>query len=142
MAQTHLEVFDTTLQKTNYILKSIEEQLGWDNRHLSYSALRSVLHTLRDRLPAEQAVAFAAQLPVLLRGVYFEGWKPGATPIKMTREQFISEVERLANPPFEVPTEEVIGSVMLAIGDAVDEAEIEKLKSILPDYIADLLEGV
>lgn len=59
MPSTGFEVFDETIQKTNTLLKTIEAEMGWSNhRNLSYAALRSVLHVLRDRItiqPAERS---------------------------------------------------------------------------------------
>lgn len=70
-----LAVFDTTIQDTNLWLKAVSTRLADCERQDAYAALRAVLHALRDRLPAQSAVNFAAQLPLLLRGVYFEGWR-------------------------------------------------------------------
>ncbi len=73
MSMTGLDVFDTTVQKTNIWLKEIMEALGWENKHKAYLALRATLHALRDRLIFEEAVQFAAQMPMLIRGLYYEG---------------------------------------------------------------------
>jgi len=35
-----------------------------------------------DRLPITIAANFAAQLPELLRGVFYDGWSPSRVPIK------------------------------------------------------------
>jgi uncharacterized protein (DUF2267 family) len=75
MSATGLDVFDQTLQKTNIWLKEIMDDLGPD-RQRAYHALRAVLHTLRDRLTVEEAAHLSAQLPLLVRGIYFEGWHP------------------------------------------------------------------
>jgi uncharacterized protein (DUF2267 family) len=93
---TGVDVFDTTLQKTIALLKDICNEFGWpeERRQQAYSALRSVLHAIRDRLPVIEAANFAAQLPMLVRGFYYEGWKPESVPIKMHRQEFFAEVQK------------------------------------------------
>ena len=76
MSMTGLEVFDTTLQKTNEWLDEIMDELALQDRHTAYVALRGTLHALRDRLPVQEAVHLGAQLPILVRGFYYEGWRP------------------------------------------------------------------
>lgn len=75
MSGTGFRVFDSTVQKTNVVLRAIEEAYGWpaDRRIQSYTALRAVLHALRDRLPVEESADVAARLPMLLRGLYYDG---------------------------------------------------------------------
>ena len=69
------DVFDGTLQKTNVWLNDIMNELDWqEHPYKAYLALRTVLHTLRDRLTIEEAVQLGAQLPMLVRGFYYEGW--------------------------------------------------------------------
>jgi uncharacterized protein (DUF2267 family) len=93
MLTNGLEAFDTTLQKTHTWLKEIMQELGWSNRHWAYAALRGVLHSLRDRLPAAEAVQLGAQLPMLIRGLYYEGWKPSGKPLReRDSEQFLVDV--------------------------------------------------
>src|SRR5919204_6915564 len=93
MSTTGLEVFDTTLQKTNAWLKELMEELDWDDRHRSYLALRTTLHALQDRLNVGEAVQLGAQLPMLVRGFYFEGWNPAHTPVKARhREDFLQDI--------------------------------------------------
>ena len=83
MSTTGLDVFDTTLQKTQLWLKEIETELHWEqNPPWAYLALRSVLHALRDHLPIEEATDLGAQLPMLVRGLYYEGWTLTGKPIR------------------------------------------------------------
>lgn len=76
MSATGLEVFDTTLQRTHTWLKDLMLVLGWQDRHKAYRALRATLHALRDRLTVEETAHLGAQLPMLIRGFYYEGWDP------------------------------------------------------------------
>jgi uncharacterized protein (DUF2267 family) len=85
-------VFDQTLQKTNIWLKEIMDDLGPD-RQRAYHAPRAVLHTLRDRLTVEEAAHLSAQLPLLVRGIYFEGWHPAHKPTtERSQEDFLEQV--------------------------------------------------
>lgn len=61
-------------------LNALCEDLGWSDRERAYRLLRETLHALRDNLSADQGADLATQLPILLRGLYYEGWDPLATP--------------------------------------------------------------
>ena len=82
MKSARVAAFDSTLQTTNLWITEILQRLHWRDRHAAYHALRSVLHVLRDRLTIEKVVALGAQLPMLIRGFYYEGWHPLASLTK------------------------------------------------------------
>jgi len=65
---------DRSIDKGNNWLADIDAGFGTSDRHFAYRVLRAWLHCLRDRLSVEVAAHFAAQLPELLRGVFFDGW--------------------------------------------------------------------
>ncbi|MCS6927126.1 MAG: DUF2267 domain-containing protein, partial [Candidatus Binatia bacterium] len=96
MSTTGLEIFDTTLQKTHIWLNDVMQELGWEEeRHRAYLALRTVLHALRDRLTLEEAVDLGAQLPMLIRGFYYEGWTPHRVPRRERhKEEFLAHVQQ------------------------------------------------
>lgn len=141
MADTGYAAFDATVDKTNQVLKEIEEVYGWpkDRRQQSYDAVRAVLHALRDRLPVEEAAQLAAQLPMLLRGVYYEGWVPSRVPVKMNREEFVARVRQ--NFPFDVEggIEPLIHRVVDALRKYVTGGEWDDVLSSLPEELAAIL---
>lgn len=89
MSTTGLDVFDKTLQITNTWLDEIMAELGPD-RQVAWHVLNAVLRTLRDRLPIDLSAHLASQLPVLVRGTYYEQWQPGHQPDKARSTNFSS----------------------------------------------------
>lgn len=80
MSATGLDTFDTTVQETHHWPRIMMGELGTDDRRIAVNALRAALQALRDRVGLENAVHLGAQLPMLLRGAYCEGWHPAGTP--------------------------------------------------------------
>jgi uncharacterized protein (DUF2267 family) len=85
--------FESTYRTTSAWLRELMRELGWDDPRRAYAALRAVLHALRDRLTVAEAADLSAQLPMLVRGLFFEGWRPNAVPVKeQRREDFLAHV--------------------------------------------------
>ena len=93
MSSTGLKVFDSTLQQTHEWLNSVSAELSTDDRESAYSALRAALHALRDRIPVKAATEFGAQLPMLVRGFYYEGFNPAHTPEpERHKDEFLASI--------------------------------------------------
>lgn len=143
MATSGLAVFDTTLQKTHAWLGEVMQELGTDDRHKAYLALRAVLHALRDRLTVEEVAQLGAQLPMLIRGFYYEGWDPTGKPVKERhKEDFLRHIHkyfkttRYSEP--DVDPEQVARAVFRVLARRVSEGEIEDVKHILPRELREL----
>lgn len=136
---TGLDIFDTTVEKTNKLLKEIENEMGWEGRrNQTYSALRSVLHALRDRLPLEESVHFSAQLPLLLKGVYFDGWNPEIVPLKMNKNEFLSYIGNQFKFDVKNGIETMTQKVLIKIFETIDPGEANKIIDALPSDITTL----
>jgi uncharacterized protein (DUF2267 family) len=141
MAETGYSSFDTTVQKTNRILRQIEETYGWpkERRNQSYAALRAVLHALRDRLTVDETAHLAAQLPMLVRGIYYDGWDPSQVPRKMHRDDFLDHIRR--EMPYEVKggAEGVVHTVAKALRLYITDGEWQKVLAEMPKDLAGML---
>ena len=132
-------IFANTIQKTNEVLVDLEKELDWiGQRKKAYALLRSTLHALRDRLPVFEAVEFGAQLTLLLRGVYYDGWKPSQVPLKMHKDEFLMHIESQFQFDLEIPVEKAVAAVFSVLKMHMDPDEMEKIEKILPKNFSQL----
>ena len=133
MSESGVAALDHTVQETNIWLKAIAEELHFDDRHQAYSALRAVLHALRDRLPPEIAVHLGAQLPILVRGIYYEGWHMAGTPTKeRSAQEFADHVLHELPPRFPMDSLTVARGVFEILWEKLDPGEFGKVRDHLP----------
>ena len=136
---TGLAVFDTTLQETNRWLKQLMAHMHTDNRQAAYLALRATLHALRDRLGPENATHLGAQLPLLLRGVYYESWHLAGTPTKERRPaDFVAHVRAELPPNTTLDANLATRAALAVLWERLDPGEIAKIQRILPDPLQEL----
>ena len=135
MSATGLEVFDKTLQTTNTWLKEIGEDIGPD-RQRCYLALRAVLFALRDRLSHDQAAHLASQLPMLVRGIFYDGYRPAGKPeLLRSREEFLKKVSMELEQIRPLGADEAVGAVFKVLERHVTRGELAKVIHTLPEDI-------
>jgi uncharacterized protein (DUF2267 family) len=138
MTTTGLEVFDKTLQTTNTWLKEIGEQIGPD-RQRCYQALRAVLFTLRDRLTPDESAHLAAQLPMLVRGIYYEGYRPAGKPDRIrSRDEFLQKINDCLEQTRPLGADEAARAVFKILDHYIDPGEMAEVKQSLPQDIRTL----
>jgi len=139
MNTSGVAALDHTVQETNVWLGAVADQLHFEDRHHAYIALRAVLHALRDRLPPEVAVHLGAQLPMLVRGVYYEGWHMTGKPVKdRTVQEFADHVLKELPPRFPMDPLTVARGVFEVIWERLDPGEFAKLMDHLPASVRSL----
>lgn len=129
---TGVRNLDSSIDTTNIWLNDVLEQLQWQSKISAYQALRGTLHALRDRLPVEESAQFAAQLPLPLKGVYFDGWKPGGKPEKYSKVDFARKVHEQFDKDPALNPGEIIEAVLRVMYNHMGAGELEDVRSNLP----------
>ena len=131
--KAHAVSFDRTVQKSRQWLQELCKDLGWHDEHRAYLALRAVLHGLRDRLTVEEVSQLGAQLPMLIRGFYYEGWKPRKIqPRNRHKDVFLKEIWMAMGRPDDIDIEPITNAVFCLLCNKVSEGELRDIVSILP----------
>lgn len=139
MSKSGLDAFDTTLQLTHVWLNEIGEDIGPDTQRC-YHALRAVLHVLRDRLSTDEAAHLAAELPMLIRGIYYEGYHPSGKPEAIdTDDQFLQRVAVGLEGMRPIDPENAARAVFKVLRKHVSEGEMNQLEGSLPKDLRRLL---
>jgi uncharacterized protein (DUF2267 family) len=141
MNTNELEAFVKAEHTAQVWLRAVADRLLTPDLHYSYRLLRAWLHTVRDRLPIGQAVHLAAQLPELLRGVYYEGWEPVKAPVKLDAEAFVARFAREAR----ISTAEVrhgAPAVSMALHGMFSPGQLQHTFAQLPHHVRAIVEPV
>ena len=132
MSANGLEVFDKTLEITHVWLNEICNDLGPD-KQVAWKVLSVVLHKLRDRLPIGVAAHLGAQLPLLVRGVYYDQFQPAKLPTECnSREEFVAEVAEWLSDTRPVDPDLAVRAVFGVLSRHVSEGQINHVKDALP----------
>lgn len=140
MSANGLEVFDRTLETTHIWLNEICTDIGPD-KQVAWKVLSTVLHKLRDRLTLNLAAHLGAQLPLLVRGVYYDQFEPGRMPSELrSRDQFIAEVAEWLSDTRPVDPEDAIRSVFRVLSRHISEGQVNKVRDALPKSLRQMWE--
>jgi uncharacterized protein (DUF2267 family) len=136
-----LDAIERTVQKTNLWLHGIRDDLRVQDERVAYHALRAVLHAIRDRLSVEDAAALGAQLPLLVRGIYYEGWHAHGKPLRLRKaEEFLELVQRnlAQDAELELEPRRALDAVAGVLQAHMDPGAVEKLFHALPPDVQTL----
>lgn len=138
MATTGLEVFDKTLQTTNIWLDDIMAELGPD-RQAAWHTLGAVLRPLRDRLPVDLAAHLGAQLPLLIRGLYYDQLHPARQPERSrTLDEFLARVDEGLKGMRPVNARDATQAVLRTLSRHADPGQMAKVINVLPEEVRKL----
>jgi uncharacterized protein (DUF2267 family) len=135
MSATGLEVFDKSIQTTNIWLDEIMEDIGPD-RQLAWHLLGAVLRTMRDRLPPDLAAHLGAQLPLVVRGTYYDQYEPSASPEKTrSLDAFLGKIADELKFSRPINSQVALQVVCSVLAKHVDKGQIAKVWEALPEDI-------
>jgi len=121
-------LFQTTVMKTNEWITDLMNTLDLPDEHKALRALRAALHTIRDHVPANEAVALGAQLPALVRGLYYEGWRLTDRPPRLhSHDELMGLLRRELGPDPALDPESVLRAVMRVLHRHVSAGELRHL---------------
>ena len=142
MSEPDPDIIEHSVEKAHIWLKEIADELGVEDRQYAYRALRAVLHTLRDRLTVDVAAKLAAQLPTLIRGIYYEDWDPSRTPLPIHHvEAFLDHVVSEGRMAGETEASVAVTAVARVLRAHVSPGEIDDVLAVLPDKFRVLIEA-
>ncbi|OQA04322.1 MAG: hypothetical protein BWY69_00020 [Planctomycetes bacterium ADurb.Bin401] len=134
---TGVHTLDHSISTLHDWLNDLNREMGFGDMEEAFVSMRSVLIALRDRLTVDEAADFAAQLPMLLQGVFYHGYKPGNKPIKMkTSQEFVNYVAK--NLTRQIDPIKVIQSVFAVFKNRMTAGQIKGLSDTLPAEITSL----
>jgi uncharacterized protein (DUF2267 family) len=135
---TAISDLDVALQAAEDWIDDVMRRLGWQDRERAYLVLLATLHALRDCLARDEAVYIGAQLPTLLRGLYYEGWHPSARPATRNRSAFLERIHDGVHRDPGVDAEQVARAVFALLAARLPTAELEDAKAATPSVLHNL----
>jgi uncharacterized protein (DUF2267 family) len=138
MTATGLDVFDKSLQTTNIWLQEICEGVGPD-KQVAWHVLGAGLRALRDRLQPELAAHLGAELPLVVRGAYYDRYRPSEQPrLTRSRNEFVNSIEAdLANIK-PVNADQATQCVFQVLNRHIPKGQIDKVRATLPEDIREM----
>jgi len=136
---------DEAVHKLNMWLLDLMKAMKWDSRERALSAYRATLHTVRDLLPDNNVVHFGAQLPLILKGIFYDGWTLKARPTYQvnTAAQFYDLVRfelGSANLKFDNETiRQFTKAIFQNMTKHMGEKEMRKVKALLRENVRDII---
>lgn len=136
MLKTDVHSLNHAFEEAKEWLDALCAKGPFANEQQAYSYLRVVLHAVRDRLTVEEAAHFAAQMPMLVRGFYYDGWRPAAAPNKDddTVDAFLETVKRgLGNfysPPPDIS--QATSAILSLLTERISEGQIRHVREQMP----------
>ena len=140
MTTTRVDIIDRSVEKAHVWLNDLAEELATEDGHHAYRVLRAFLHALRDHLSVDEAAALAAQLPIFVRGVFYEGWDPSRTPEHARDlDSFLQRIASEARLAGETEASFAASAANRVLSRHISAGEMRSVLRMLPEHLREFL---
>jgi uncharacterized protein (DUF2267 family) len=140
MTTTRLDIIDRSVEKAHIWINDMALELSTEDDHRAYRVLRSFLHALRDHLTVDEAAKLAAQLPIFVRGVFYEGWDPSRTPEHARDiDSFLTRIAGEAGLAGETEASFAATAASRVLRRRVSGGEGDNVLRVFPQHLRELL---
>jgi uncharacterized protein (DUF2267 family) len=139
MSIRSVDVIESSVQKTNEWMKEVAETLG-TNRESAWRVLRGYLQVIRDQLNIDEAAQLSAQLPLVLRGAFWEGFDPGDQAAKARhRDEFLESIAARAGLGHLDEAAAAAEAASRVLSSHITEGEFDDVLAQLPGEVREVL---
>jgi uncharacterized protein (DUF2267 family) len=133
-----IKPLDRSIQLTLEWLNDIQEEFKWPDKDRVYDATKAVLLATRDRLTVEEAHQFAAQIPMVMKGMFFDGYDPTDKPMLIrNKDRFLEHVRKqFGNRPLD--SENAVRTVAKVLRKKISKGQYEDVVGSMPKEIQKL----
>jgi uncharacterized protein (DUF2267 family) len=140
MTTTRVDIIDRSVEKAHVWLNDLAGELATEDGHHAYRVLRAFLHALRDHLSVDEAAALAAQLPIFVRGVFYEGWEPSRTPEHARDlDSFLQRIASEARLAGETEASFAASAANRVLSRHISAGEMTSVLRTLPEHLREFL---
>jgi uncharacterized protein (DUF2267 family) len=136
------DTFSHAIDNARAWMREIAAELYTNEGKDAWGAFREVGHLLRDQLPDAEVAQLAAQLPLLLRGVWYEGWKPGSHARIKEADAFLEALRVRLDRSRPMDPVGALRAVTNVLRRHVSRGELEDVLHVLPGAIRPLFSGL
>jgi uncharacterized protein (DUF2267 family) len=135
-------------EEANSFFKEVAQELQIpEDTELAARVTTAVFHTLRERITVEESMHLISNLPMILKGIYVDGWKIMKHVYNAdTLEEFLNEVRqhapRTGDHDFggKQMAKDTVKAVISVLRRYLDEGEIRHIQEQLPEGVAALFD--
>jgi len=113
-------------------LEDAKAALDLTSDNMAYTAVQGVLLTFRRRLTPAQGLAFADQLPAVLRAIFVAGWDISQPPAPWADRETLTAEAQALRPHHNLTPPNAIAATAGALRAHVDQPAFDRMLGRLP----------